>query len=64
MLGWFSVFDADIERLFVLNYDKIVAFLLRQGDAEPSITSTRVYGLMEVINYRKLHTRMINNKLN
>lgn len=64
MLGWFSVFDADIERLFVLNYDKIVAFLLRQGDAEPSIISTRVYGLREVINYRKLHTRMINNKLN
>lgn len=66
MLGCFSMFEEDIERIYALNYDKILAFLMHKADEnkEARIIGTNIYGLREIINYSKLCTRFVNNKLN
>lgn len=64
MLGCFSVFQEDIERIFAMNYEKILAFISENSHTELQLISTRVYGLREIINYPKLYTRFVNNKLN
>jgi histidine ammonia-lyase len=64
MLGCFSVFEDDIERMFEKNYEKILAFLLAKHGTALQIIGTRVYGLREIVDYRKLYTRFMNNKLN
>ncbi len=65
MLGCFSVFNPDIERLFEANYDKVLAFLLDKYNAnkEVRVIRTRVYGLCEIVDYSKLRARYVNNKL-
>lgn len=64
MLGCFSVFTSDIERLFSENYEKVLAFLSKNLCKEKHTIRIRVYGLSEVVDYSKLHARYVNNKLN
>ena len=65
-LGCFSVFGEDMERIFAENYEKILSFLQNNANvyAETRIVGTKVYGLREIVDYSKLCTRLMNNKLN
>ena len=63
-LGWFSIFSADIEKVFAVNYDAILAFLRQRNTIEPYLLGTRVYGMRELIDYPTLYNRIIQIKLN